>query len=208
MVDFVLKEFNEVPGYGARGGVFGCVRLRLVRVVGLNDCYHFFGINRNVRCSDPVFWSHDKIWLSIWRKIGHCDVVEALEGRSGSIDFDNDFIGHLYQFRACADTGARNDSTIFGNGTCFDLFMNLVTTISSYHVASMCAYDRDIQFVPFLLFCVKSVHEIHWKHAQMLVEELDVASIDSPCDLLANLMRAPSFNHVQTRPAIFGLCPR
>jgi hypothetical protein len=42
----------------------------------------------------------------------------------------------------------------------------------------------------------------------MLVEELDVAIVDAFCNLLANLMRRPALNHVQTSPSVLSLCAR
>ena len=69
-------------------------------------------------------------------------------------------------------------------------------------------YNRNIQFVPFLLLCVVAVHQINGKHAQVLVKELDVAIVDSFCNLFADLVRASSFDHVQTCPSVLCLRPR
>lgn len=40
----------------------------------------------------------------------------------------------------------------------------------------------------------------------MLIEELNLASVDSLGDLLSDLVRAPSLNHVQASPAVLRLC--
>lgn len=42
-------------------------------------------------------------------------------------------------------------------------------------------------FVVFLVFCVEAVHQIHRKHAQVLIEEVDVAIIDTLCNLFTDL---------------------
>lgn len=39
----------------------------------------------------------------------------------------------------------------------------------------------------------------------MLIKELDIAIVDSLCDLLSDLVRAAALNHVQARPAILRL---
>lgn len=39
----------------------------------------------------------------------------------------------------------------------------------------------------------------------MLVEELDVAIVDALCNLLTDLMRRSTLNHIQTRPSILSL---
>ena len=42
----------------------------------------------------------------------------------------------------------------------------------------------------------------------MLVEELDVAIVDAFCNLLADLMRRPTLDHVQTSPSVLSLSAR
>ena len=39
----------------------------------------------------------------------------------------------------------------------------------------------------------------------MLIKELNIAVVDSLCDLLSDLVRAAALNHVQPRPAILRL---
>jgi hypothetical protein len=39
----------------------------------------------------------------------------------------------------------------------------------------------------------------------MLIEELDVAVVDTLCNFLANLMRRPALDHVEARPSILSL---
>lgn len=52
------------------------------------------------------------------------------------------------------------------------------------------------------------VHQVNGKHAQMLIEELDVAVVDSLRDLLADLMRRPPLDHVELRPSVLRLGAR
>lgn len=52
------------------------------------------------------------------------------------------------------------------------------------------------------------IHEIHRKHTQMLIEELDIPIVDSPGNLFPYLMRRPALNHIQTRPSILSLRAR
>lgn len=49
------------------------------------------------------------------------------------------------------------------------------------------------------------VHQVDGEHAQMLIEELDVAIVDTLCDLLADLMRRPPLDHVELRPSVLSL---
>lgn len=42
----------------------------------------------------------------------------------------------------------------------------------------------------------------------MLIEELHLTRIDALGDLLADLMRTPTLDHVETRPAVLGLRAR
>lgn len=42
----------------------------------------------------------------------------------------------------------------------------------------------------------------------MLIKELDLTIIDPLGNLLANLMRTPTLNHVQSRPAVLCLGTR
>lgn len=42
----------------------------------------------------------------------------------------------------------------------------------------------------------------------MLIEELDVAIVDTFCNLLADLMRRPTLNHVQTSPSVLSFSAR
>ena len=46
------------------------------------------------------------------------------------------------------------------------------------------------------------------KIIKVLVEELDVAVVDSLCDILADLVGASPLNHVVARPSVLGLGAR
>jgi len=53
---------------------------------------------------------------------------------------------------------------------------------------------------------IETIHQIHRKHAQMLVEELYIAVVDSLRDLLTDLMRRPPLDHIETGPSVLSLC--
>jgi len=52
------------------------------------------------------------------------------------------------------------------------------------------------------------IYQVNRKHGQVLVKEVDPPLVDSLCDLLANLVRTTSLDHVQSRPSILSLGPR
>lgn len=37
------------------------------------------------------------------REIGFSDVVEIVEGGDGGVDFNDDFVGYLYEFGGCVN---------------------------------------------------------------------------------------------------------
>ena len=41
-------------------------------------------------------------------------------------------------------------------------------------------YD-DVKLVFWLVHCVETVHQVHWKHAEMFVEKLYSALVDAYC---------------------------
>ena len=49
------------------------------------------------------------------------------------------------------------------------------------------------------------VDEVDGEHGQMLVEEVDAALVDALGDGLADLVRAPPLNHVETGPPVLRL---
>lgn len=49
------------------------------------------------------------------------------------------------------------------------------------------------------------VDEIRWEHGQVLIEEVDLAGVDSCGDGLSDLMRRSALNHIKSRPAVLGL---
>ena len=50
-----------------------------------------------------------------------------------------------------------------------------------------------------------NVDKVRRKHAKMLIKKLNIASIDSLCNLLPNLVRAPPLYHVESGPTVLGL---
>lgn len=101
---------------------------------------------------------------------------------------DSYLIRHLNYLGRSTDRGAWNNTAILGDGAGFN--------------------NGHVQPVVLLLLGVESVHEVHGEHAQMFVEKLDVPVVDALCNLLADLMRAPSLNHVVPRPSILRLSAR
>jgi hypothetical protein len=73
--DFVLQEFNQVPGNGLRGFIRWGIGHCLILVIRLNDCNNFFSVDRNVGSANTVFWGHNEIWFSMWGKLGHGNIV-------------------------------------------------------------------------------------------------------------------------------------
>lgn len=49
------------------------------------------------------------------------------------------------------------------------------------------------------------VDKVRRKHAKMLVKKLNISGVDSLCNLLSDLVRASTLNHVESGPAILGL---
>ena len=90
MGDLIFQELDEVGGDGAGCVVLGGVWLRLIRVVGLDDCDDAVWVDGDVMRADAVFWGHDEVWFAVGREIRHSDVVEAFEGGGGGVDFDDD----------------------------------------------------------------------------------------------------------------------
>lgn len=50
-----------------------------------------------------------------------------------------------------------------------------------------------------------NVDKIRRKHAKMLIKKLNIARIDSLCNLLSDLVRASPLNHIEPGPAVLGL---
>lgn len=93
LLDFVLKELDEMPCNRARRVIRGSVVLCLIRVVRLDDGHHTLGVDGDVRGANSVFGGHDKIGFATRRKVGHRNVVEAFQGRHGGIHFDDNLSG-------------------------------------------------------------------------------------------------------------------
>ena len=52
------------------------------------------------------------------------------------------------------------------------------------------------------------IHQVHRKHTQMFIKEFDISVIDTLRNLLSDLMRTPSLNHIQPRPSVLRLSTR
>jgi hypothetical protein len=92
VLDLVLEEFDQVVGDLLGGLVGRGVGRCLVGVVGLDDGDDLFWVDRDVGRADAVFGGHDEEWLAVGGEVGHCDVVETVEGGDGGVDFDDDLV--------------------------------------------------------------------------------------------------------------------
>jgi hypothetical protein len=132
--------------------------------------------------------------------------MQTLEARRRGIDLDNNLwnftseqnhprrshwilstslLSHLDNLRTGAHARTRNNAPVFRNGAGLD--------------------NGDIQLVIRLVHRVPAVHEVDGEHAQVLVEELDVAVVDALGDLLADLVGTAALDHVEAGPAVLGL---
>jgi len=206
--NLVLEELNQVSGDLLAVLIRRRVVLCLVGVVGLNHSYDTLWIDWNVRSTDAVFWRHDQVWFPSRWEVGHCDIVKTSEIGRGGVDFDDDLVGHLADFWRCSDTCAANDTTVLCDGT------SLLGSATVLHTVNLCCAHLNYSNVNlvlgplFLVLGIESVHQVHRKHAQMFVEELDVSVVDTLCDLLSDLMRSSALDHVQLGPSVLGLCAR
>lgn len=116
MLNFMLKELDQVGSNRAGSVILGGVRLRLIGIVGLNNGDNLFRVDGDMRSSDPVLGAHDEVGLAVRGQVGHGDVVQSFERGSGSVDLDDDLVGHLDEFGGGTDTGAGNDTAILSNG--------------------------------------------------------------------------------------------
>lgn len=64
---------------------------------------------------------------------------------------------------------------------------------------------RHIELPIWLVLGVVAIYKVDGEHGQMLVEEVDAALVDALGDILADLVRRPSLDHVEGSPAVLGL---
>ena len=188
VLHLVLQKLDQVAGNFTAGLILGCVRLSLVHVVGLHDSNDLLGVDRNVGKTNAVLGRHDEVRLLVRRNIGANNVVKASEIRRGSVDFDDDLLRHLDDFRRSSNGSTRDDATLGGNGSSLD--------------------DSDIKLLAGVVLGVVSVDQIRRTHRKVLVKELDVAVVDSLCDIFADLVGASPLDHVVARPSVLGLGAR
>ena len=95
----------------------------------------------------------------------------------GRVDFDDDLVvqvseairlaclgimylvGHLNQFWTCPNRRTRDNAALFRYGGCF--------------------HDDKVKLVLWLIQRVKAIHKVNWEHAQMFVEKLNAALVDT-----------------------------
>jgi hypothetical protein len=56
-----------------------------------------------------------------------------------------------------------------------------------------------------LVESVVTIHQVDRKHAEMLVEEVNVSVVDTFGNLLSDLVRRPALDHVEARPSVLCL---
>jgi len=185
VLDFVVKELDEMAGNDGRALVGGGVGKCLVPVVGLDDTDNPLGVKRDRSAANAVLDTHDEVGLAVRRQVCHGDVVQTLETREGCVDLDDDFVRNLHQLRGCTDRCTGDDTAILEN---------------------VCRLDNDdIEVWVFSVFGVEAVDEICREHGQVLVKEVDLALVDALGNGLANLVRASPLNHVERSPSAFSL---
>lgn len=119
-VDLVLPELNQVRGDGLGSGILGGIRGGLVRVVRLDNGHNLLGVNWDVGGSDTVLGAHDEVGAAARRNLGQDNVVQALHARAGSVDLDDDLVGHLNQFGGSTNGRTGDDATVLGDGGGFN----------------------------------------------------------------------------------------
>jgi len=131
--------------------------------------------------------------------------VETLEAGKGSVDLNDDLVGHLEQLGGSANGGTGDDAAILQNlGSLNDddvelvvgLVLGVVTLLPGCQLVRAYKIGGSVS---------SYVDKVNGEHGQVLVEELDAALIDALGDVLADLMRAAALNHVKTGPAVLGL---
>jgi hypothetical protein len=179
------KELDQVAGDLTARLVLGSVGLSLVHVVGLNNGNDLLRVDRNVRKTNAVLRGHDQVRLLVRRNVGTDNVVKASEIRRSSVDLDDDLLGHLDDFGRSSNGSTRDYATLGSDSSSLN--------------------DSNIELLAGVVLGVVSIDQIRRTHRKVLVEELDVAVVDSLCDVLADLVGASPLDHVVARPSVLGL---
>ncbi|KAI5286554.1 hypothetical protein KEM52_001950, partial [Ascosphaera acerosa] len=108
--------------------------------------------------------------------------------RRRRVHLHNHLVRHLDQLRARPDRRPGDDPALLRHRRRLD--------------------DRHVQLAPGLVHRVPPVHQVRGEHAQVLVEEVDVAVVDPLGDVAPHLVRRPPLDHVQLRPPVLRVCPR
>ena len=107
MGNLVLQKFDQMCRNRPRRIIFWRIALCLIRVVTFDNGNDFFRIDGYMSCSDSILGRHDEAGFSSWRQVGHCNIVQALKARHGSIDLDDDLVGHLNKLWRSSKAGTR-----------------------------------------------------------------------------------------------------
>lgn len=90
VLHLVLKELNQVTGNLLRALIGRGVGGGLILVVGLDDTNNLLGVDGDRVGTNAVLDLGDQVGLAAGRKIGHGDVVQAIEARERGVDLNND----------------------------------------------------------------------------------------------------------------------
>lgn len=186
MVDLVLEEVDQVTRDRLRSFILGRVGGRLVGVVTLDNGNDLLRVNGDVRSTDTVFGTHDHHGLAVRRLLRHIDIMQTLKRRRCRVHLNNNLIRHLHKLRRRTNRRTGDNPTILGNRRRLD--------------------NRNIKLTAGLVQRVPPVDQVLGEHAQMLIEELYPARVQSLGNLLADLVGTATLDHVQCCPAVFSLC--
>ena len=205
--DLVLEELNQVARNRLRGLILRRVVGGAVGVVTLHDGNDLLGVHGDMGGTDTVFGAHDKHGLGVRGLLGHVDVVQSLKRGARGVNLNDDLVGHLDDFGRRTHRRTGDDATILGDGRGFDngnveLVVRLVPRVPALVIVSIFRTPRPN--------CEREayVQQILRKHAQMLIEKVDLPRVQPFGNRLANLVGTPALDHVQIGPAALRLRAR
>ena len=101
--NLLLEELNQVASNSLRHGIRRSVLTDSVKLGGLYDSDDLRGVNRKIRSTETIDRRDGRVGHSVRREHRHVDVVETLEGRKRSVDFNNDLVGVGNELRGSTD---------------------------------------------------------------------------------------------------------
>lgn len=180
--NLLLEELNQVASNSLRHGIRRSVLTDSVKLGGLYDSDDLRGVNRKIRSTETIDRRDGRVGHSVRREHRHVDVVETLEGRKRSVDFNNDLVGVGNELRGSTDGRTKNNVTILVNTSGLD--------------------DGNVQVLGALLLKgVVSIGQILGEHGEMLVKEGGSAIVDGVSDSSTDLVRSTLLEHVKISPS-------